>query len=96
MKALRITLLGVALGCAAAPALAGEWRLFPIADKGYRPDLTISRVGGMMDPEHVSKDSYVGVEVAMNCGLLETPSGVVRTKLSYGQFDKDGTKLRIF
>ena len=96
MSALRITVLGVALGCTAAPALAGDWRLFPIADKDYRPDFTVSLVGGVMDPVRVSQDSYVGVELAMNCGLLQTPSGVVRTKVSYGRFDKDGTELRIF
>ncbi len=98
MNVLRITLLGAALACATAPALAlaGEWKFLPIMDTDYRPDLTVSLVGGVMDPVNVRKDSYVGIEVAANCGLLQTPTGVVRTKLSYGRFDKDGTELRVF
>ena len=96
MKPLHLTLLAATLACAATPALADGWRLFPIADKDYRPDFTLSLVGGTLDPEHGSQDGYVGVELAMNCGMLQVPSGVVRTKLSYGRYDKDGLELRIF
>jgi hypothetical protein len=38
--------------------------------------------GGMMDPQHVGSGDAWGLELAMNCGLLQTPTGVVRTKLS--------------
>lgn len=96
MNALRTTLLGIALGCAAVPALAEGWRVLPIMDADYRPDFTLSVVGGVLDPEHAGKGAYRGVELAFNCGMLQTPTGVVRTKLSYGRYDKDGLELRSF
>lgn len=94
--ALRTTLVGIALGCATAPALADTWRLLPSLDEGYRPAFTLSVAGGVMDPKGAREGAYGGVELAMNCGLLQTPSGVVRTKLSLGRYDKGDTELRIF
>jgi hypothetical protein len=49
--------------------------------------------GGIMDPQHVGSGDAWGLELAMNCGLLQTPTGVVRTKLSVNKFDKAGLEL---
>jgi hypothetical protein len=62
--------------------------------QGLRPAFVASVTGGMMDPKHVGSGDAWGLELAMNCGLLQTPTGVVRTKLSVQPFDKDGLELQ--
>ena len=93
MKNARILLTAVTLAAATAPAFAGDWKFLPILDKDYRPNFVASVTGGMLDPKHGSSDTALGLELAMNCGLFQTPTGVVRTKLSWNRYDKDGVTL---
>ena len=93
MKIARILITAALATTAAAPALAGEWKFLPILDKGYSPAFVASVTGGLMDPKHVDSGTAWGLELAMNCGLLQTPTGVVRTKLSVNKFDKAGLEL---
>lgn len=85
-----------ALVLAAGSATAGDWQFLPILKDGYKPDLVVSVVGGVLDPKGAGEDTYAGLEVAMNCGLFQTPTGVVRTKISYGGYDHDGLEYRSF
>jgi hypothetical protein len=93
MKTARILLTALALGA----ATARPWRrkFLPIADKGYAPAFVASVTGGIMDPQHVGSGDAWGLELALNCGLLQTPTGVVRTKLSVNKFDKAGLELTV-
>ncbi len=94
MKTARILLTALALGAATTPALAaGDWKFLPIADKGCAPNFVASVTGGIMDPQHVGSGDAWGLELAFNCGLVQTPTGVVRTKLSVNKFDKAGLDL---
>lgn len=89
--------LGVAgLVLAAGSASAGEWQFLPIMKEGYKPEFVLSAVAGTLDPKGADRDTYAGLELAMNCGLFQTPSGVVRTKISYGGYDHDGLEYRSF
>ncbi len=91
MKSARILLAALALGAATTPALAaGDWKFLPIADKGYAPNFVASVTGGIMDPQHVGSGDAWGLELAFNCDLVQTPTGVVRTKLSVNKFDRPG------
>jgi len=86
--------LGLCFAVAAAPALAsGDWKAMPVLDPAYKADITVSALVGLMDPEHVGSDSYVGAEVAFNCLLLEPPTGIIRSKMSVGRFSNDGLQL---
>lgn len=93
MKTTRILTIAAALSALAAPAFAGDWKFLPALDKGYAPGFVASVTGGIMDPQHVSSGGAWGLELAMNCGLLQTPTGVIRTKLSVNKFDKGGLDL---
>ena len=94
MKTARILLTALALGAATTPALAAsDWKFLPVADKGYAPAFVASVTGGIMDPQHVGSGDAWGLELAFNCGLVQTPTGVVRTKLSVNKFDKAGLEL---
>jgi hypothetical protein len=92
MKTARI-LLAAALTTAALPALAGDWKFLPVTEKNYTPAFVASVTGGVMDPQHVKSSDAWGLELAMNCGLLQTPTGIIRTKLSVTKFDKGGLDL---
>ena len=77
-------------------ALAEGWTWLPVMEPGYKSNLTVSAVGGQMKPANVASGGYVGAEVAFNCLLLQPPSGVIRSKISYGEFDHAGTKISTF
>jgi len=93
MKTTRILTIAAALSALTAPAFAGDWQFLPIAEKGYAPNFVASVTGGIMDPQHAKSGDAWGLELAMNCGLIQTPTGVVRTKLSVNKFDKGGLDL---
>jgi hypothetical protein len=90
------TLIGLTLASASAAALAGEWKFLPVMDADYKANVTASLVGGSMSSTPVGSGTYSGIEVALNCMALQPPSGIIRSKISYGQFDKNGLKLTTF
>jgi len=90
-------LLGLSLVTASAATLAADdWKFLPVRDANFKPDMTLSAAVGSLDPEHVSRGSYVGAELAFNCLALQPPTGVIRTKISVGQFDHQDMKLTTF
>lgn len=88
-------LLGLGL-LASATATAGEWKVLPVTDADYKPEVTLSLVGGDMKPAHSASGGYAGVELALNCLALQPPVGIIRSKLSYGSFNKNGMKISTF
>jgi len=90
-------LLGFSLVIASAATLAADgWKVMPVRDANFKPYMTLSAAVGSLDPEHVSSGSYAGAELAFNCLALQPPTGVIRTKISLGQFDHQGMKLTTF
>ena len=77
-------------------AFAGDWKLLPVRDADFKPEVTVSAVAGSLDPQQGGAGTYGGIELALNCLLLQPPSGVMRTHISLGQFDHDGLKLSDF
>ena len=88
-------LLGFGL-LASTAATAGDWKIFPVTDADYKPEVTLSLVGGDMKPAHFASGAYTGVELALNCLALQPPIGIIRSKLSYGSFNKNGIKINTF
>ncbi len=89
-------LIGLSLATASAASFAGEWKSFPVKDAGYKPDFTLSLAGGSMSPSHVASGGYAGAELAFNCIALQPPTGVIRSKISVGEFNHNGMKLTTF
>jgi hypothetical protein len=90
------TALSLSLSLIAMPSLAGDWKVLPVRDAGFKPDFTVSALVGSLNPEHAGSDTYVGGEVAFNCLLVEPPVGKIRTKISVGSFDDNGLELTSF
>jgi len=75
---------------------AGDWKPLPVSDAGFKPDVTVSALVGSMDPKHASSAAFTGAELAFNCLLIQPPSGVIRSKISIGQYDHGGLKLTTY
>jgi hypothetical protein len=89
-------LLGFSLLTMATATFADDWKFLPVRDAGYQPDLTLSATFGSMDPAHASSGNIAGAELAFNCLLLQPPTGVIRSKISFGQYDHQGLKISTF
>jgi hypothetical protein len=90
------TLLGLGLTTLAATAVADEWKFLPVMGAGYKANVTASLVGGVLNGMPARSGNYTGAEVAFNCLALQPPKGIIRSKISYGQFDHNGLKLSSF
>lgn len=87
------TVIGLGIAALSASAYADEWKLMPVLDAAYKPNITVSVVGGVLNGTPVGSGNYTGAEVAFNCLAIQPPAGIIRSKISYGQFDHKGLKL---
>jgi hypothetical protein len=90
------TMLGFGFVAASTVAFADGWNFLPVMDSGFKPNVTVSAVGGAMNGSATGAGAYTGIEAAFNCLAMQPPSGVIRTKASYGQFNQNGLKLTTF
>ncbi len=90
------TLLGISLVTTSAATFADDWKFLPVRDANYKSDVTLSIAVGQFNSTPVGSGNYTGAEVAFNCLILQPPSGMIRSKISYGQFDHNGLKLNTF
>ncbi len=90
------TLLGLSLVTVSAATFADDWKFMPVLDAKYKPDATLSLVGGVLNGTPAGSGSYQGIEVAFNCLALQPPTGIIRSQISLGTFDHNGIKLTTF
>lgn len=85
------------LGSGIAQAADG-WNFMAGMDKDYVADPTLSLMVGNLDPDikGASSDTVSGVELSLNCPLLQPPTNKIRQQVSYSRYDKDGLKLSSF
>jgi len=95
-RLLQNSLLGLGLASLSSLALAGDWQFMPVKNADYTPNVTVSLVGGQMKPTGAANGNYAGAEVAFNCLALQPPVGVIRSKISYGEYNKNGYKVSSF
>jgi hypothetical protein len=83
-----------------APGLwaGGDWNFLPVQSDGFDPDLTLSVTGGIMDPQThgLDTDLVFGLELSMNCLLLNPPQGTIRQQISYSNYDDSGLEITSF
>lgn len=79
-------------------AQANGWQVLPVMKPGYKADVAVAVVGGVMQAkdENVDIFSPMGVEVSINCPLLKAPNHTIRQRVSYVQSDKNGFKSQVF
>lgn len=89
------SLMGLVLATAATGAAAEGWDFLAGLSDDYQAQPTLSLVGGVMDPDFgaVGSGALYGLEVALNCPLLQPPSNRIRQQLSLTQYDEDGVEV---
>jgi len=97
-KSKLLTLIGLGLATLSASAIAGEWKFLPVLDSSYKPDMAVFVTGGSLTPSNSGSSSgaYAGAELDFNCLMMQPPAGVIRSKISYGQFNQNGLKISTF
>lgn len=92
MKQKLWTKWGLAAGfmLCAGQASAEGWNWLPVTDADYRPEPVLSLIGGYFGPDAEGADSaqYLGVELMMNCIMLQPPTNRIRTHVSYMTYDE--------
>jgi hypothetical protein len=75
-----------------------DWNFLPVTGDGFDPDLTLSVTGGMMDLQThgLDTDFVFGLELSLNCLLLDPPVGTIRQQFSYSHYDDSGLEITSF
>lgn len=77
---------------------AGEWNFLAGLDKDYVAQPTLSIMAGSLDPDikGASSDTLTGLELSLNCPLLQPPTNKIRQQISYSRYDDQGLKISSF
>jgi len=87
---------GLALGAAASHAEG--LRLLPGQEKGFKYEPTIAVTGGVTSVPSINDDSVAqyGIDLNMNCGLLQTPDNRIRTHVQFNHYLDSDAKFVSF
>lgn len=94
-KRTKLTLISTLLLGSGATHAAGEWSFMAWQDKNYVADPTLSVMVGNLDPDikGASSDTISGIELSLNCPLLQPPTNKIRQQVSYTRYDDQGLKI---
>ncbi len=75
-----------------------NWEFLPVKNDGFNSDMTLSFMGGITDPlpHGLDADLSFGLELSMNCLLLDPPQGIIRQQFSYMHYDDGGLTITSF
>ncbi len=96
-KLLAVMITGSAL-VASSAASANDWTFLAGVEPGYKSEHTVSLLFGRMSPGTTGmKDGNIaGLELSLNCPLLQPPTNRIRQQISYTQYDESGVKIKNF
>ncbi len=99
MKRTLTTLAATSLLLAATGAQAADgWTFLAGTKEGYVAQPAVSVMFGMLDPDvdGADSDAITGIELSLNCPLLQPPTNRIRQQISYTSYDKDGLEIDSF
>lgn len=78
-----------------ATANAEGWTFLAGGQDNYTAEPTISLLVGQMSPSKsgIDNDSITGIELSLNCPLLQPPTNRIRQQVSITKYDKSGVKI---
>ncbi|WP_210397813.1 hypothetical protein [Motiliproteus sediminis] len=88
-------LLGLAVSTTAPLALAEGWSFPALTGDNYRAEPTLALIGGQLDPDVTGADAddLWGLELSLNCPLIQPPSNRIRQQASLTRYDDQGLKI---
>ena len=93
MKSITLALSSAAM-LIAGSAQAEGWTWMAGSKDGYESQPTISLLMGQMDPgNNLDSDTISGIELSLNCPLVQPPSNRIRQQFSYTQYDDKGVEI---
>ena len=97
-KQICASLIGLAAATASHTVAAEDWSFPGFNADGYRLQPTVALVGGVMDPDIGPADAggVYGLELSMDCPLLQPPTNSIRQQVSLTQYDEDGVEITSF
>ena len=92
-RSLTVMLAGSMLMSAAAHA--GEWTFLAGVKPDYKAEPALSVIAGQMSPgiSGMKDGTITGIELSLNCPLLQPPTNRIRQQVSLTQYDESGTKI---
>lgn len=75
---------------------AKEWVVLPVLGDNYKADFAIAAIVGKTDIKEGDTVSTKGIEVSLNCPLLQPPNHIIRQQVSYLQSDEKGIETTSF
>lgn len=89
----RQIITAIVLLAASSAQAADQWTWMAGSKEGYTAH-TVSLLAGQMDPgDNMDNDTIGGIELSLNCPLLQPPSNRIRQQLSYTKYDDQGVEI---
>lgn len=85
------------LSVVAGSALADGLKFLPILDAAYKAEPTLAVSAGVMQASagRDQSNAVYGLELSMNCGLVQTADNRIRTHLALNRVDQSGLKATL-
>ncbi len=83
----------LAAGAATLPAQAQGWQILPIVnDPGYKAEVSLAVTGNFVQPDEGGHVNAWGLDMNMNCGLIQSPDKRIRTHVNFTRSNKGGVQ----
>lgn len=94
-KTLSIAAIGLAVASLTGTASAEGWDFLPAKGDNYTSEPTLSVIGGSFSPvaTGATSSTVIGLELSMNCPLLQPSTNRIRQQASLTQSDESGTTI---
>ena len=96
MRRIPLIAISSALAIVSANIQAEEsWTWLAVTKDGYVAEPAISVMLGTLDPDvnGVDSDTITGIELSLNCPLVQPPSNRIRQQVSFVTYDNDGFEI---
>lgn len=90
-------ILALALSTLSLSAMAEGWRFAPMfTDPAFKLEPTIAATIGATKPQSDSSATVYGLEMNVNCGLIQSPDNRIRTHISLSRANEGNYDATIF
>lgn len=90
-------ILAIALSFLSLSAMAEGWKFAPLlTDPGFKLEPTIAATVNSTKPQASGSATFYGLEMNVNCGLIQSPDNRIRTHISLNRANEGNYDATIF